>query len=151
MKDPGKGSTDEGVEWDKGYVDKGKEKGRMNCRKSVFLNSENYDKIGKGYERRLGDQRWIHRQHGAYQGAVGEDLEVCPLQSTSKKRRATNWSHTLLLSSIFRHVIITIYPQGSFILLKLLLAFIGLSFTKCAGHLPLNTNQCICLVTYDIR
>lgn len=82
-KDLGKGNTDEGAEQDKGYENK-----KVKMKKNVFLDSEGCDKTEKLKccgEIHLGDRRWIHRRHVAYQAVVGEDLEACPLESTGKR------------------------------------------------------------------
>lgn len=88
-KDLGKSNTDEGSDWDKRYVNKKREKERkVNCRKSVYLDSEGCDKtenLAWCDEIHLGDQKWIHRQHGAYQAAVDEDPRVCPYSEQVKE------------------------------------------------------------------
>jgi hypothetical protein len=90
-KDLGRGITgDEKAERDK-------EKERRECRrKSVYQDCSKLVACG---EIDLGDQRWIHRQHGVCQEEVGEAPMVCPYSQRARDLEFSRLLHTQTLES----------------------------------------------------
>lgn len=71
-------------------MNKEKEKERkMRRRKGVYLDCDKTVKLVACDEIHLGDQRWIHRQHGVYQEAVDEAPMVCPYSNSKRSRTLT--------------------------------------------------------------
>jgi hypothetical protein len=61
----------------------------MRRRKGVYLDCDKTVKLVACDEIHLGDQRWIHRQHGVYQEAVDEAPMVCPYSNSKRSRTLT--------------------------------------------------------------